>query len=185
MKYITHNKRKRGFTILELIVAIFIIITGIVAAASLITYSISAVIIGKSQIIATSLAQEGLEVIRNIRDNNWHCIADPECNLIGGDEYPTHWKDELGVCAPPTGCQVEYSDLKNDLIAYTGNSLKLSTENGYGYYQYTIGDSTRFYRKITITDISDEEIKVVSEVTYTERTKSYSVAAEDRLYDWK
>lgn len=172
MKHITRDKRKRGFTILELIVAIFIVITGLVAAASLMTYSISAVIIGKSQIIATNLAQEGLEVVRNIRDNNWHCIADPDCTDV------TSWNEGLGVGE----WRVEYDSL--GLSVYTGNSLKLYD----GFYQYTFGDETyetRFYRKITIEDISANEIKVVSEVTFSERNKSYSVSAENRLYDWK
>ncbi len=174
MKHITRDKRKRGFTILELIVAIFIVITGLVAAASLMTYSISAVIIGKSQIIATSLAQEGLEVVRNIRDNNWHCIADPDCT------DSTNWNDGLGE----GDWEVEYDSLKDDLSTYTGRLLKLYD----GFYQYTSGDEThetRFYRKITIADISANEIKVVSEVTFSERNKSYSVSAENRLYDWK
>lgn len=157
---------------LELIVAIFIIITGLVAAASLMSYSISAVIIGKSQIIATSLAQEGLEVVRNIRDNNWHCIADPDCTDV------TDWNEGLGAGER----QVEYDSLS--LSVYTGNPLKLYD----GFYQYTFGDEThetRFYRKITITDMPGGEIKIVSKVSFTERTKSYSVSVEDRLYDWK
>jgi hypothetical protein len=62
-----------------------------------------------------------------------------------------------------------------------------------GFYQYTFGDEThktRFYRKITITDNPDgdpatNDIKIVSEVTFSERSKSYSVSAENRLYDWK
>ena len=162
-------RKNIGFTLLELIVAIFIIITGLVAAGSLMTYSISAVIIGKSQIIATSLAQEGLEVIRNIRDNNWHCIADPDCSTS------TNWNDGLGAGE----WQVVHNSLS--LSAYTGNPLKLNTT---GYYQYSVGDNTRFYRKITITDMGTE-LKVVSEVSFIERTKSYSVGAEDRLYDWK
>ena len=165
-------RKNTGFTILELIVAIFIITTGLVAAASLMSYSISAVIIGKSQIIATNLAQEGLEVVRNIRDNNWHCIADPDCTDV------TNWNEGLGAGDK----QVEYDSLS--LSVYTGNPLKLYGE----FYQYTFGDEThetRFYRKITITDISANEIKVVSEVTFSERSKSYSVSAENRLYDWK
>lgn len=171
-----NTKRKNtGFTLLELIVAIFIIITGLVAAGSLMTYSISAVIIGKSQIIATNLAQEGLEVVRNIRDNNWHCIADPDCSLTGGDD----WKDGLDGCS--AGCRVIHSS--TSLLPLAGNPvLDINAE---GYYQYTLGDPTRFKRKITITDMPGDEIKVVSKVTFIERTKSYSVSAEDRLYDWK
>ena len=180
MKHVTRNKRKRGFTIIELVVAIFIITIGLVAAASLMSYSISAVIIGKSQIIATDLAQEGLEVVRNIRDNNWHCIADSDCSLTGGDD----WKDGLDGCS--AGCRVIYSSAS--LLFLAGNPvLKINDD---GYYQYALGDNTRFYRKITITDNPDgdpatDDIKVTSEVSFSERGRSYSVSAEDRLYDWK
>ena len=130
-------RKNTGFTLLELIVAIFIITTGLVAAASLMSYSISAVIIGKSQIIATNLTQEGLEVVRSIRDNNWHCIADPDCTDV------TSWNEGLGEGDK----QVEYNSLS--LSVYISEPLKLYN----GFYQYTFGDEThetRFYRKITI-----------------------------------
>ncbi|MEK9132910.1 MAG: type II secretion system protein [Patescibacteria group bacterium] len=62
---------KSGFTLLETIIAIAVISLVITATAQLTQSSIS--IGGKSmrQFIANHLAEEGLEVVRNMRDSNW------------------------------------------------------------------------------------------------------------------
>src|SRR3989344_8567617 len=65
------TKRKSGgFTIIESLVAIAILVLAITATASAIQTSISSYIFSKDQIIAFYLAQEGLEQVRNIRDEN-------------------------------------------------------------------------------------------------------------------
>ncbi len=163
-----HNKNKKGFSLMEVIIAIFVITIGITGAMSLITYSISNVAISKSKIIAVSLAQEGIEVVRNIRDTNW--IEDVD------------WNDGLDPAVDcPGGCRIQYSSLS--LMSLSSNpALKI---DGNSFYQYDVGADTRFHRKIEITNISANEIKVVSEVTWNERGRSPEVIAETRLYNWK
>src|SRR3989344_8524832 len=62
---------KKGFTIIEVIIATFVLTVGVVGAFSTIqmvlvfTRSVSA------QLEATYLAQEGIENVRNSRDSNW------------------------------------------------------------------------------------------------------------------
>lgn len=168
MKYLIRNKQKEGFSLAEVIVAIFIITIGITGSLSLISYSISSAAVGKSQIIATSLAQEGMEIIRNIRDSNW--LEDVD------------WDDGL---VPPSfdctaGCLVQYDS--TSLLSLSGNPVLQINSNG--LYQYGSGTNTHFKRKITINSIG-LYLKVVSEVTWSERGRSFSVSAEDRLYDWK
>ena len=64
---LTTNK---GFTIVESLVAISILVLAITGATSAIQTGISSYIFSKDQIIAFYLAQEGFEQIRNIRDEN-------------------------------------------------------------------------------------------------------------------
>jgi len=169
MKHLTRNKDEKGFALIEVMVAIFVITIGIIGAVNLVNYSISSVIIGKSQVIAANLAQEGVEIVRNIRDSNWVEDVDWDNGLING---PVD-------CS--SGCLVQYDS--TELISFVDEPLKFYN----GFYQYAglDEDKTRFYRKITIIDIGIDEIKVVSEVTWEERGRSYAVPAEDRLYDWR
>jgi len=157
------KQSKRGFSLLEVIIATLVVTIGIVGALSLINYSISSATIGKSQIIASGLAQEGLEIVRSIRDDNWH--QDITWNTgLGAGEY-----------------RVQYNN--GALLLLAGNPyLKI---NSNGYYQYDSGDDTRFSRKIIISTISAIQIKVVSEVTWSERGDIHNVSAEYRLYNWK
>src|SRR3989338_6121163 len=65
----TRSKTK-GFTIIESLIAISILLTAIAGAGSAVQTGISSYIFSKDQIIAFYLAQEGFEQIRNIRDEN-------------------------------------------------------------------------------------------------------------------
>jgi len=52
-------------------------------------------------------------------------------------------------------------------------------------YQYLDGDTTPFYRKITINNIDDHTLEVVSKVTWRQRGRNLEVVAKTRLYDWR
>lgn len=157
-----HLKNK-GFSLLEVIIAIFILTIGITGAVNLLNYSISSVVVSKSQVIATNLAQEGMEIVRSIRDGNWLEYAAWD-NGLGAGDY-----------------RVQYDN--NALLSLSGNPVLKIDSNG--FYQYNNGTDTIFHRKITISDVGANEIKVISEVIWSERARSFSVSAEDRLYDWK
>jgi prepilin-type N-terminal cleavage/methylation domain-containing protein len=64
-------KNKKAFTLLEIIIVIYIISLGLVGVMSLFLQTIKVQNINKNKLIASQLAQEGIETIRNIRDENW------------------------------------------------------------------------------------------------------------------
>ncbi|NCQ16134.1 hypothetical protein GW814_00575, partial [Candidatus Falkowbacteria bacterium] len=61
----------QGISILEVIVAILIITIGMIGVMSLVIQNVEAQYINKNILIASGLAQEGLELARNTRDLNW------------------------------------------------------------------------------------------------------------------
>ncbi|MBA7596520.1 hypothetical protein ES703_03494 [subsurface metagenome] len=61
----------KSFTLIEIVVAIFLITVGTVGAFSLIQRTIAFTVISSSRLVAANLAQEGIEIIRNTRDTNW------------------------------------------------------------------------------------------------------------------
>ncbi len=153
----------KGFTAIEAIIAIFILTVAIIGVYSSFSRMAISTSILSSRLIASYLAKEGIEVIRNIRDTNWLT--------------PQNWDTNLTDCV--TGCQVDY---KSDALdAYTGDYLNIDADN---FYSYSSGTPTKFKRKITITSESDGSLKVSALVEWQERGEQYSFEAEEYLYDW-
>jgi prepilin-type N-terminal cleavage/methylation domain-containing protein len=65
------NKNEKGFSLLEVIFAMAIITSGILSIMSLFSSNLRAEENNKNKLIATYLAQEGIEVVRQARDNIW------------------------------------------------------------------------------------------------------------------
>lgn len=62
---------KPGFSILEVIISTVVLTVGIVGAISLISSSLRHSMDSRDHVIASGLAQEGIEIARHIRDNSW------------------------------------------------------------------------------------------------------------------
>lgn len=75
--------KKNGFTILELMVTIVVILIGVLGAYSVIQDILLSTAKSSNRLTATYLAQEGIELIRNERDTNW---------IIGP---PTSWTNNI------------------------------------------------------------------------------------------
>jgi hypothetical protein len=150
----------KSFTLIETITAIFILTTGILALSSLISYFISVSSISSQRLIAAYLAQEGIEIVRNLRDTNLLNGRNWDYGLDTGD-----W-------------QADYDD--NALSPYAGSFLNLETN---GLYGYNSGAQTNFKRKISLQK-SGDVLKVLVEVSWQERGRSHSLKVQGNLYNW-
>lgn len=164
--------KKNGFTILEIVLAISILTTTIGASYILIQQTLVAASISQSKLIAYYLGQEGIEIIRNIRDNNW---------LLQRENPTISWKEGLEAGNWEAG----YNDLS--LNSYSDRYLYI--EGATGFYDYidspAQGDlKTMFKRKILITEIESGILEVKSIVDWSERGRNHSIEVVDRLYDW-
>jgi len=154
---------ENGFTLFETIVAVGLILVGLVAALALITTSLFYVSNIQDRLVASNLAAEGIEVVRNIRDDNWLRDISWNNGLADGDY------------------QAAYNSTA--LSAYSGQQFLFdSSTNLYGYDS---GAATSYARKISIANLSAYEVRVVSTVTWQRRGITYSISTEDRLFDWK
>ena len=64
------EKKKRGFTLIEVLIAIAVLMITIVAPISIISDNISHSIKSQQQLIAFFLAQDAMEYVKNIKTNN-------------------------------------------------------------------------------------------------------------------
>jgi type II secretory pathway pseudopilin PulG len=99
-----------GQTLIETLVAIFILTMGVTAAVGLANFALGSSTSVTKQIIATGLAREGIEAVKNMRDTNWlHDTLSTNCyNFTTGASDAScykHWDSDRngGVyCFDPT-----------------------------------------------------------------------------------
>ncbi len=145
------NRCVPGFSIAEVVLSGFLLTTGIVSVMSLYTVSHRSSFDTRNMITAAELAQEGVEIARNIRDNNTAYRAD---NWETGDNCRG---SIVGNCDPfryfPTGtnlnCNVSYNS--SGATAFDCSSPQIAvTTNASGFFHNGAGAVTRFYRQIKI-----------------------------------
>ncbi len=112
-----HDKKiqQRGFSLFETLVAIFILMVAIAGAMSLTQKSLSSSAYSKDQVIASFLAQDAIEYIRNIRDYNYdrgqklqdaginwdeslESCMNKHCRIDTTMDYTTDLKSALNEC---------------------------------------------------------------------------------------
>lgn len=166
----TRDTRQRGFTLLESMVAIAVFTVGVSTAVFVITQAISVGSRTRDRVVAVHLAQEGIEVVRNIRDRNW----------LAGRPWTQGIDALTDACVQWDSDHTSISCATGSYIAYDPSSM---------YYVQTPVQGT-FSRAITTTLIpadtpnpgDAERLKVVSTVTCGPRC---SISLEEYLYNWK
>lgn len=190
-------KQKSGFTIIELIIAIFILSIAVIGIFSAFSLMVILASDGADRLTASYLAQEGDEIVRNIRDTNW--LAMDAETILNPAHYTTiTWLDGLGAdsnCAA-TGCKADYADMT--LLPWENNINDFLSINSAGFYNYGDGALTKFKRKLKITPITDYVVKVTVEVSWTQKPTLFNLSGavagvcgedncikvEETLYDW-
>lgn len=160
------SMRNKGFTLIEVIVSMSIISFVSVGIMFSITLSLSSANRAKNNLIAANLAQEGLEIVRSIRDRDWHLGSAFGTSLANGT-YRVDWNSQSFI---------SFSDvfLKKDSV---------------GLYGYMTGPDTIFKRKIIIEDSVQNPAAVEKvakvEISWDEKGKPKLIQAEIRLFNWK
>lgn len=164
-------KHNSGFTILEVLIALFIISVAFSAAVHLLVTNSNSANIIKNAYIASGLAQEGVEVVRNLRDGDWFAgrpfgaLGNPGGTAMADGAYRIQWNSQ---------------SLLSGLDPY------LKKESSSGIYSYDTGTDTLFKRQIQLSTANPGiEKKIVVTVSWFERGASRSLNAEEHLYNWK
>ena len=167
------NKNK-GFTFIELMIVIFIMTVGITAIYASITRIISSTTYSTLNLTANYLAQEGIEIVKSIRDSNFI-----DTTTSGS------WKKGLSE----GNYEADYNDYSlSPLQDNEGRFLKVDEEGFFSYTDDTNFPVSPFKRKITITEISEnpnnENVLNVSVTVYwTEKGKTNETTVSENLYN--
>ncbi len=156
------KRNQKGFSLIGVIVAIFIVAIGMVGILNLSQASLKGAFSSKMRLVASGLAQEGTEIIRYMRRSQ------------------TEWDDWYGSILSGDYL-VQHNS--SDLLSFSETPLRFNANSK--LYQYDSGDDSPFYRKITLTKLSSDEIKVAVEVKWRAGGNWHSLIVEDRLWNWK
>ena len=155
---------------IEVVVSATIFIVAMFGVTAIISFNIANAALLRNRLIAANLAQEGIEIVRNIRDNNF----------LAPENSPVPWDQNLAE----GDWRVDYTS--QGLMALGANP-PLYFHSGSGIYDYSIGGTPSvFSRRINIVKINANEIRVKSIVTWRERNRDMPpLEAEDHLFNWK
>jgi len=199
-----------GFSLIEIVIAIFLLSFALIVIFSAFSMIVILTSDTADRLVATYLAQEGMEIVRNVRDANW---LNMDVEAASGATGTYSWVDGLtgagiryGVncqCENPEncngGCYADYTSTSMAPIA-AGALLKIDSA---GFYNNTIGSDTKFKRKIIINPVedvdgkSDHIIKVIVQVSWKQKATilndgveasvcgdSNCVETKGTLYNW-
>jgi len=173
------SRGERGFTIVETLVSIFIIVTVVTGVFSAVQIGFSTTNTAKNQIKAFYLTQEAAEIIRHKRDSN---------NILSLKGTPTNWLSGIAnvsgdPCSTGKTCIVEASDMS--LTTCTGTCSPLRQDNTSYLYGYNSGwDLTKFTREVQIEKISDDEIIASIRIFWTQGSRQKEFKVRIHFFNW-
>jgi prepilin-type N-terminal cleavage/methylation domain-containing protein len=184
---------KRGFTLIESLVAISVLTVAITATFSAVQSGLSSSIEARDQVASFFLAQEAVEYVRNIRDEN---------SLYNSENpsSPRHWLFGLSENAsdacyfgkaciidgakslsfPPASCPTGPGSCPN--LRQDTNSAS-ATFGMYGNDPSWV--ETVFNREIELVDVvSGQEISVIVRMTWSKGTFTKTFTVEESILNW-
>ncbi|MDQ1299562.1 MAG: hypothetical protein QG636_230 [Patescibacteria group bacterium] len=169
----------RGFTLVETLVAITVVVTAMVGPLYAVQQSLNASRTAREQLIASSLAQEGVEYVRGIRDSNYLFV------LRAGS--PRSWLYGLDGTGGSVNCisATCVIDPTQNTVSRTIGPLYLSPTNLYTQVA-VVPTPTIYTRTVLLTPVSGSvtEMTLTVIVTWTSKNQTRNVTITERLHNW-
>jgi prepilin-type N-terminal cleavage/methylation domain-containing protein len=193
MKERRETLRARGFTLIETLVAVTILTLAVSGPLFVASRALVAAQNARHQLIATYLAQEGIEYVRAMRDREFIVAR----SAGGANVSETAWDSfangsNAGSIA---GCRT--SDCIYDVTRFAGvgpglalqpctNCAPLRFATTTGTYAYdSASPVTPYTRVIRAQLITGSDMLITSTVRWTTRLTTYQVTITDHLTPWQ
>ena len=194
---ISKEKILGGFSIIEVVIAIAILAMASVAPLSLSQKGLRSSVYARDQVTAFYLAQEAIEYVRYVRDNN----------SLAGLSQSENWLTGLENCISPSICGIDVNAIVSErtyscandhpangvtmdcLLTYNPNTGIYGDQRDGSGNPISPAENTLFKRKVTITQSaigSDPHAAGDISVTVSWQTGSISqsVVVKEKIYDW-
>ena len=172
----------KGFTLIETLVAITVLLVAVTTAMTLSFQSIRTSTTVKNKFIASLLAQEGIELVKNERDGNFLESRDWLCNIAVSSGPSCSGNP----CGSANGCEATLNpaNSKVSFAPCVGECGLMRINNDY-FYGYLGGSETIFRRKIFVNELVDNaEAGVTVIVEWPERFSTQSITIVGHIFNW-
>ena len=201
-----------GFTLVESLVAVSILLAVTVGPVALVGKSLFSASFSRNDLIAYNLAQEGIELVRTIRDNNVLCAS------LGGVSPPPWNRNPRGG---PLNGYYNIDIITTRTLICNGSGiitplpitraaatcdtapLLINQDPSDKFYSYSVGTPSQFTRCVKVCSPPsaagpcgidpdpelpvippDDQMDIVSTISWMERGLLKSITQRDRLYNW-
>lgn len=181
------------FSIIEVLIGIFVFTLGLVAVYALISSSLRVNNYNKHAIVASNLAREQIELIKNIRDTNYEQLK--VWNAINSWNLDTdkYYKIFLENSDVDISLQEKTAWDKNDITNNTDYQICLDASNAYNYCDAISGGTqkTPYYKYVYISQAKDSsDVPIEDSYIITSKVIWYSYGAHEfeiktLLSDWR
>ncbi len=183
-----HDRKNKnsGFTLVEMLVAVFILLIALVAAFTAAQRSIFASLNARDQVIAFYLTQEAFELVKNIRDSN----------IQANNQIGTAWRNGFNGtggpnCLNPNFCTIDFNadepvvaqcdpDTTGDCLVYQHKD-----EGYYGHSSDSDWNPTNLERYFTFEDVDAHEIKVTVTTKWKVGVFPRSFSVNEYITKWR
>ncbi len=195
--------KKTAESLIEVIIAVFVVALGSSVATSLIVTSIQSNSFSRDNLIALNLAVEGLEAMRNIRDNNWLRFSFDKEKCWNISPAPAATSCDTSKTIQDGNYTVSLNKVYEWILAIqdgkvlnldssTDNNvfqLKLEKRSGQNVYVQTSGTgvditSTNFYRMITVTN-GAAKMDITSTIQWLFQGKKHEINLHETLANYQ
>lgn len=166
------TKNENGSIMIESMIAIGLVTVGLVGIFGLVTRSTHLNKDVENRVVATYLAGEGIEVIKNLIDTNVEKTY--RSSLVT-------WNEGLSGAF-----EVEYNSKLTTLIPISSTSTNpLRLNKTTGRYSYSGSVTTPYFRTVRVTGGGGSVITVESYVEWTADKKKNTIHLSDTFYNWR
>ena len=170
-------KKIKAFTLMEVLIVIVIIgimSIGMLGVLALVNQSLKTHYANKNILIAMQLAQEGIELVRNKRDNNWKNNYDWDYGQGAGTITDIIQDNDYAI---------DYSMDIYDFDNIDDADLYINTDGFFTHF--ATASSTIFNRLIVIDDNTSASTTIKCLVKWNDRNEVHNYEVETILYDWR
>ncbi len=182
--------RLRGFTLLESLVAVAILALAIAGPLYAASRSIIAAQLSRDKLTASYLAQEGIEYVRQVRDNSYIAAYRTNRTTASDSSWTPFVNQQISRCPSARGCTLDDPWSSSSVLTTCASSgctaLYLNAAKQYTQKSITGGIAntvTPFIRTIKVEAVSGtaNEVSVTSDVTWIFHGTPYHVTITDHL----
>lgn len=163
--------KQKGFTLLETLIAVTILSVSLAGPITIASQGLSSAFFAKEQITAFYLAQEAVEYIRSVRDENF---------LKGNG-----WLDGISNCVGAV-CTIDMPAHAHTVCTGTCSPLNFNSDTAL-YNNNAVGGSNNpsiYTRDVTLEQINADEISISVILTWTSKTHLRTFEIRENIYNW-